>query len=240
MNIKVCRLAPASLLVILGAGLLAGDRTWAEDPSKQSLVFDYADQITRLVESRKIDDLAKLNIPAMPGQAAKLQIWKSDYVQVIQKQEADRDKQYNEEVAKAQDLLKKDKFDGAITRVVRAYQITKDQVAFLKLDWVKDLTAKVAAGAADLERKGQWLESLELYSDLSSLYEIDTRYKPDMQRLGRRIRLMAVYTPKTLYEMRKELVARQKPELDEATTAPGTSPATQKDEEPTNFPRWQD
>jgi len=217
---------------ILIAGLLLGHRSWAED--SKSVAFDYADQASRLVKCRKIDELAKLNIPATDAITSKLCTWKNDYVAEMQKQEADRDKQYDEEVTKAKDLLKDKKYEDAVARVARAYQITRDQNAFLELDWVKDLTAKVAAKAAELEGKGEWLESMDLYSYLAAIYEVDMRYKPDMQRLARRIRLLAVYAPKALYLMRQELNARQKPDTEDATT----SPATQ--DEPTTFPSWQD
>jgi carboxyl-terminal processing protease len=227
-----------SLLVlplVLGAGVAVQQRTLAEDAKPGSaVVFDYADQITRLVESRKIDELAKLQIPSSNAKTSQLQTWTSSYVSAMQKQEGERDKQYAEAVNKAEDLLKREKFSDAMDRVVLAYQITKDPDAFLKLDWVKDLTAKIAAGAGDMEKKGDWLESFQLYTDLNALYEIDTRYKPDMQRLGRRIRLLAMYTPKTLFEMRKAYLEKMEKET---TTAPATQNAA---EDSTNFPKWQD
>ncbi len=42
------------------------------------------------------------------------------------------------------------KYDEVMIGVVMAYQIAKDQAEYLKLDWVKDLTAKVAERAAEL------------------------------------------------------------------------------------------
>jgi carboxyl-terminal processing protease len=228
-----------SLLVlplVLGAGVAVQQRTLADDAAKPNtaVVYDYADQITRLVESRKIEELAKLQIPATDAKTSQLQTWASSYVSAMQRQEGERDKQYAEAVNKAEDLLKREKFSDAMDRVVQAYQITKDPDAFLKLDWVKDLTAKIAAGAGDMEKKGQWLESFQLYTDLNALYEIDTRYKPDMQRLGRRIRLLAMYAPKTLFEMRKAYLEKMEKET---TTAPATQSAT---EDTTNFPKWED
>jgi carboxyl-terminal processing protease len=198
-------------------------------------LFDLADQITRLVQNGKIDDLAKLPIPDAPRAVSRLHDWTSSYVTTIQKQEQQRDKQYAEAVGKAQDLLKQEKFDKAMDRIVSAYRIAKDPDSFLQQPWVRDLTAKVAAQAGDLEKKGQWLESLQLFSDLNTLYEVDTTYKADMQRLARRTRLLAVYTPRTLAEMRKAIVDRER----EADPASATQPAP-KDEEPAAFTRWQD
>lgn len=258
------------LLLALTAAVFAVRPLHAADPVRNpptAAALDYADQISRLVQNHRIDDLAKLTIPAGDAQNARLQAWTTDYVSEIQKQETQRDKLYTEAVSKAQDLLKRSRFVEGMARVVGAYQIAKDQDAFIKLDWVKDVTEKVAAQAADYEKQGRWLESLQLYSDLNTLYEIDTRYKPDMQRLARRTRLLGVYTPKVLFEMRKAIY--EKLELEKgglAETRPATAPASQPngelhvklpgpapttmpssttvpadfDDEPATFTRWQD
>ncbi|HUO07708.1 MAG TPA: S41 family peptidase [Phycisphaerae bacterium] len=235
---------------VLAGGLWVQHELQAATPVNsnggQEIVYDYADRVTRLVQSQKIEELSKLNIPATTNETSKMEQWKDAYVAQIQKQEGERKKEYDKAVSKAQEELKKEKFDEAMLSVVMAYQIAKDQGEFLKLDWVKDLTAKVADRAADFEKKGDWIESLQLYTDLSSLYEIDTRYKPDMQRLARRTRLLAVYTPQAFYETRKALVAKQEKEREEELKAEGTTQpaATTKpddDEDLTpSFTRWQD
>ena len=233
----MARVSLLAIPLVLGAGLLVQQRSWADDQTK-AVVYDYADKVTRLVESGKIKELSELQIPATDAKTTKLQAWTAAYVAEMQKQDAEREKQYNETVAKAQDFVKREKYDEAMDRVVQAYEITKDQEGFLKLDWVKDLTAKIAATAGELEKNGKWIESFQLYADLNSLYEIDTRYKPDYQRVGRRIRLLAMYTPKTLFELRKAVFAKLEKEKDEgATTAPTTAPAV---EDPVSFPKWQE
>jgi carboxyl-terminal processing protease len=202
-------------------------------------VFEYADQITRLVQNGKLDELARLNLPpASNGKISLLRDWTSGYVTTLQKQEQERDKQYGEEVAKAQEYLKADRVDKAMEPVVRAFRIAREPEAFLKLDWVKDLTAKAAARALEFEKSGRWLESLQLFSDLNTLFEVETTYKADMQRLARRTRLIAVYTPKTLYEMRKVILDREAEE-NKSTTKPSSATATSADL-PDSFPRWQD
>jgi carboxyl-terminal processing protease len=219
---------------------LAQQKGAAPAPAAQddpAIVFDYADRITRLVETGKLDELSRLDIPVTNTQTTKLKGWTSEYLSQIQQQEKQRDQQYNDEVKQAQEQFKAQHFDKAMAHVVRGYRIAKDPNDFLKLDWVKDMTAKIAARAADLEKQGQWIESLELYSDLNTLYEIDTTYKADMQRLARRTRLLAVYTPQTLFDMRKALSEKEK---DETATAPGTKPADNPDDAPPAFTRWQD
>jgi carboxyl-terminal processing protease len=210
----------------------------AANPAPDATIYDYADQIARLVQTQKIDQLAQLTIPPIANQSAHLGDWTKAYVNAIQQQEAERDKQYGEAVSKAQDFMKRDKFDEAMDRVVAAYMITRDQQAFLGLDWVKDLTAKVAKRASELEASGDWIESLQLFTDLNSLYEIDTRYKPDTQRLARRTRLLAMYTPKILFDMRKALIAKQE-KAEPAATEGATKPAAPEDDV-SSFPKWQD
>ncbi len=231
---------------VLGASVWVQHRTLAADPdSGQEVVLEYADQVSRLVQSQKIDELSKLNIPSTTNMTSKMEEWKDTYVSRIQKQEDERKKQYDDAVSDAKEELQNEKFDEAMYSVVSAYQIAKDQVEFLKLDWVKDLTAKVAARAAEYEKKGDWIESLQLYTDLNSLYEIDTRYKPDMQRLARRTRLLAVYTPQAFYETRKALLEKQQKEREEELKAKGkkvpasTQPSDDDDAAP-SFTSWKD
>jgi carboxyl-terminal processing protease len=183
--------------------------------------------------------VAQVSLPASP-QVGKLKDWTNEYLSQIQLQEKQRDKQYNEAVANAQTQIKAQRYDKVLgpNAAMLAYRIAKDPDAFLRLQWVKDMTAKVDARARELEKQGQWLESLSLFTDLNTLYEVDTRYKADMQRLTRRTRLLAFYTPKALIDMRKAAIEREK----EAAATAASKPATQPDEEAdlSSFTRWQD
>jgi len=233
-------LVAAPLLLGLGLFLhnvsLAPTKAQVNPPANQvdpSPLASYANQIFHFVQNGKVDDLAHLAIPQGP-QTGKLKDWTAEYLAQIQLQEKQRDKQYADAVSKSNEELKANHFEKAMERVVLAFRIAKEPDAFLKLDWVKDFTDKVATRAADLEKKGQWLESLTLYSALNTLYETETRFKADQQRLNRRTRLLAVYAPKALLDMRKSLIEKE--------SDPTTKPATQPDEaiEMAGFTRWQD
>lgn len=230
-----------ALAVMLSGGLLIQRGLFAQSPAAAPMAdganpgADYANEISELVKAGKVDELAKLNIPTNNTQSSELHDWTSEYLKDMNQQQAARDKQYMDAVQNAKDQLKAEHFDKAMDHLVRAYRIAKDPNAFLALDWVQDMAGKVATRAADLEHQGQWIESLQLYADLNTLYEISTKYKEDSQRLGRRVRLLAMYTPKTLYDMRTAL---DKKEADATATAPATAPATEPDD--ASFPRWQD
>jgi len=148
---------------VLGASVWVHHKTLAAEPDTngQEIVLEYADQVSRLVQSQKIDELSKLSIPSTTNLTSKMEEWKETYVSRIQKQEDERKKEYDKAVDKAHEQLKKEKFDEAMFSVVMAYQIAKDQGEFLKLDWVKDLTAKVAARAAEDEKKGDWKKKIK-------------------------------------------------------------------------------
>jgi carboxyl-terminal processing protease len=194
---------------------------------------EYASQISRLVQNGQIDALARLSIPASAS-TAKLKDWTSQFLSEIQSQEKQRDKQYSDAVGKAQEELKADHFAKAMESTVLAYRIAKDPEAFLKLEWVRDITSKVQTRASDFEKQGKWLESLQLYSSLNTLYEIDTRYKADALRLARRARLLAAYTPRVLLQLRKELADKER---DPASTQPAAPEIT--DSDLAGFTPWQ-
>ncbi|HEY4328749.1 MAG TPA: PDZ domain-containing protein, partial [Phycisphaerae bacterium] len=202
------------------------------------IVLDFADKISRLVQNGDVDGLARLSIPTSSAQTSKLRDWTEEYLSQVHLQEKQRDKQFDEACTKAKTELQADHFDRSMASVVLAYRIAKDPDAFLKMDWVKALTDKVSSTAAQLEKDGQWLESLNLYTDLDELYKVDTRFKADTQRLNKRTRLLAVYTPKVLLDMRKELSAK---EADPTATKPATTqPEPTEEQELAGFTRWQD
>jgi len=248
MNMKrreITRIGMLAASLLLGVGVLLlqpiqGQVTAppANAGGDRTVVFDYADQISRLVQNGKIDELSHLTIPTTSMQSSKLKDWTTEYLGQVQLQEKQRDKQYADAVSKAQEQLKAEHYNKAMGDVLLAYRIARDPDAFLKLDWIKDATDKVAARAADLEKQGKWLESLSLYTDLNTLYEVETRFKADAQRLNRRTRLLAVYTPKALLAMRKALADQEQ----DPTTAPttGTKPAVDDATEMAAFTKWQD
>ncbi len=253
-------LLAASVAAASSLMLVAPARSADEVPAVKTTTasIDFAEQISRMVQNRRLDDLAKLTIPKSDVASAQLNSWTAEYIAAVQRQEAQREKQYTEAVDKALEYSKKGKFDEAMDKVVAAYQIARDQENFLRQDWVKDITTRVQAKAADYETAGQWLDSLTLFNDLNMLYEVDTRYKADVQRLTRRVRLLSVYTPKTLFEIRKEAFRRLEKERLEPATQPSSQPSTQSStptstqpttgpatmaaeiEEPASFPKWED
>src|SRR5665213_3634668 len=97
------RLYMLALPLVLAGSLWIHHRTWAAEPAKTvtPAVFDYADEVSRLVEGQKIDQLAKLTIPDTSRETARLQGWTAEYVAHLQSAEAERKKEYDDAVKKA-------------------------------------------------------------------------------------------------------------------------------------------
>src|SRR4051794_30806888 len=106
----MARLSVLVLPVVFGASLVLAQGQAKPEAVEAPAVFEYADQVTRLVQNQKIDELAKLTIPTVDPPTTKLQEWTSAYVSSIQKQEGERDKQYAAAVNEATDYLKQEKY----------------------------------------------------------------------------------------------------------------------------------
>ncbi len=212
-------------------------------------VADIATQMSGMVQGRQIDALSKLPIP-QDDRMARLVNWRDQYVTQMTRSEELRAKQYQEQVNKAQEFFKKERWRKAADTLVRAMYLSHNQEEFTLLPWVADMAKSLADQAAKYESSGRWLESLTLYSDLDSIYAISAQYKHDMQRLARRVRLLAMYDGQALFEMRKAIAKQEKEEEAAATQPSSTTQAaatqgadaeteTADDTAPT-FPKWQD
>lgn len=62
--------------------------------------------------------------------------------------------------------------------------------------------AERVAGAA--EAAGHWLKASELFYRLHVLFDVDQRYKADVDRLGRRLAMIRLYAPEHYWELRNE------------------------------------
>jgi len=58
--------------------------------------------------------------------------------------------------------------------------------------------------ANEAERAGKWLKAHELFFRLHLLFETEETYKDDVERVGRRLMMMRLYTPKRLHDMRSQ------------------------------------
>ena len=58
--------------------------------------------------------------------------------------------------------------------------------------------------AIDAENTGDWMIASELYYRLNAIYDQSGQYKPQVDRLSRRLAMIRMYTPERLWEIRNE------------------------------------
>ncbi len=58
------------------------------------------------------------------------------------------------------------------------------------------------AAAREAEDAGRWLSASELFYRLHVLFDVDQRYRGDVDRLGRRLSMIRLYTPEHYWELR--------------------------------------
>jgi carboxyl-terminal processing protease len=209
----------------------------------------FAQEINQLVRQHRLEALASLTPPVeAKANEHRMAQWRTDYLASMTAFTKQKTEQYNKAVTKAQAASEKGKIEEALSYTVGASMMTSDADAYRALPWVVAITEKAKTQAAAYEKAGQWIESLQLYGDLNALYEVAGTFKADYHRLSRRTRLLAQYTPKTYFDLRRAMLQKQ---LDAAATQPTTqSAATQNsaaqiattlpDADLINMPRWQD
>jgi len=209
-----CLIAPAA------AQPASTDAAQTQTPPQSAT--DYLEKVGLLVRNQDITELADLAPP--PGDdpmVSQIDQWRKQYVQVMQQQETDANKLFNAESKAAQDTLKKGDYIDSVRHLYAAYEAAPDQSAFLKLPWVRDVTTKIAARAAEDDANQHWLEEFELYFSLDSIYSISKEFYDQLQKITHRIALLNTYTPAQFYTMQENFAESISP-----TTQPTTHPST--------------
>jgi len=110
--------------------------------------------------------------------------------------------------------LAKNDIPRALTSAVKLQTLSDDWKLPLDRDDVKAAISKAGVIDAEAQQAGDWLLSQELLYRLRTLFEDagnrDTfkKYDGDLERVNRRIGLMAQYAPKQLYELRRKAIER--------------------------------
>lgn len=101
----------------------------------------------------------------------------------------------------------------ALRDAVEIHTLSTDKAAALADPTIQDIVQKASAAARRAEANGKWLEAHELFYRLNLLYEQEGTYREDTRRLGSRLGMLRLYTPKLLHDLRNE--RRIAEELDE-------------------------
>ena len=158
--------------------------------------------------------------------------WISQFENQRQEFTAERHKQYEKAVADVRKLLDNHKENYALDAAARAFSLADDKDAFRHEKWVSDLLIQTANLAEQADNSEQWLKSLRLYADLSSIETSVPAWKDKLKLATRRIRLVAMYAPGGIKAM-QDSESKERDQVD-ALLSPATQPATKpvaKDDE---------
>lgn len=100
---------------------------------------------------------------------------------------------------------------AALRSAVELHAISRDgeKTTLLNDPAVKNVVSRSEAAAREAETKGDWLDSQELFYRLHLLFEEDSRYKADVERVGQRLMMLRLYTPERLHDMRNQQRVRE-------------------------------
>ena len=154
----------------------------------------------------------------------------------------ERQREYEKAVKEINLLMEKGKDIYAMEIAARAYLLAEDKATFLKEPWAVKLLTNAKKLAGEFERTEQWLKSLRLYSQLSSIEEDVPDWKEHLKTSTRRIRLLALYTPENLKKI-QEADVKEREEVDailKPDAKPTTKPAMDEEAEQQSRIDWRE
>ena len=113
----------------------------------------------------------------------------------------------DEHLAAASDLDKPDiereiALSEALVTAVRMHLLSVNRDGFLAEQRTQNLIARAAEAARRAEARGDWLIANELFVRLNALLEHERTYRPDAERLARRLDILRLFVPERLWELR--------------------------------------
>ncbi len=137
-----------------------------------------------------------------------------------------RDDARSEAITKLDDQLQDNDLINALEAAVEVQTLSPDMGAMLDEPRFKHLIAWAEDQVPQVESKRDWLYAQELLYSLRTLYEDTNRhteyqkYDDHLDRVNRRVSLLAMYAPKRLYDMQNERAVRHGDEpLDDFNSA---------------------
>ena len=202
-------LRPA-LLALPAVALFIGPstRAWAQDPPAQ---YASADQLKQqalgAARSGRFDETQRLIEEAIRLQPQdpslrRMEGWIASFQQKQQEFSQERQKLYEQQVREVKLLQENGYRSYAISAATGAYLFSEDKDKFRGESWVRELVGESAKLGEQYEQKSEWLKAMRVWSDLASIEEMNPEWKNRLKGATRRVRLLAVYTPEILDELR--------------------------------------
>ena len=90
----------------------------------------------------------------------------------------------------------------AVRVAVRIQVLMDNQDAFFADTRIQELERRAEQEAAKAEQAGDWLMAGELYARLGALHDISRKYQADIDRINERLRMVRLYNPQRLWDLR--------------------------------------
>ncbi len=119
-----------------------------------------------------------------------------------------RDAKRHEQLAEAEKKMREareaDKLHEAVVHAVEAHGLADDGDEYREQKEIADLVTKAQEEAKEAEKSGNWLDANALYRALNLLYDDNARFRDDLRRIERRLRVLRIYVPKELQRLHEE------------------------------------
>jgi len=123
----------------------------------------------------------------------------------------------DERIAEAREEMAEHFNEGELADALRVaveiHTLSTDPQKVIKDPIISQIVEQATTEAAAAEKAGAWFDAHELFYRLNLLYDESGTYREDVQRIGRRLGMLRLYTPERLHEMRNE--QRVENDLDE-------------------------
>lgn len=157
--------------------------------------------------------------------AKRLAEWASQFESQRQVLLEERRKKFDKAVEDVQKLVDAKSYEFAADFAGRAYTLAEDKQRFTDSALIQDIIKRTSTLAADYESNSQWIKAQRLYSDLSVLEPLNSGWSDKLKATTRRIRVLALYTPDVLKQLREE-ESKLVDELDKIIPPTTPRPAT--------------
>ena len=135
--------------------------------------------------------------------------WVSSFQEKQESFKAERHKAFERQVKDIKLLQDNGYRSYAVSAAAGAYLLADDKEEFRKQPWVQELIDESRTLGEAYEEKGEWLRAMRVWGDLASIEELNPEWKAKLKGATRRVRLLAVYTPEILEELRDSTQAER-------------------------------
>ena len=171
---------------------------WA-DLDRLALTGDFRGLLTQL------DRL--LPAATQPGVAA-LREDVRRYVEQAERRGKEQRELYRLTLERAGERADAGQIEEALIAAIEAHDTAPSPEALLDHAAVRGLAQRAAEAAKLAEERQDWVEAVSLYRLLHLLYEGDGRFRDDLTRASRRVRVLAMYHPALLDTLYRQRAAR--------------------------------